>query len=320
LIIRFGLMQVQRASWLSKRVPFAAVVSFTGAWLLVPGSGPLPSRAAMMVLAVLAGTALLMPVIAFVEHRMRRLAGQRYASFLMVLQGRFSQAAVGLAILRGAFIGALLATLQVAFLHQTFARLNGSDRPMSILLTFGGLPNARPLWEAVVSGAPALFLLASMVFYGSAVALFCCIAWTDGYKSLQRIQKLRGQGVRGWYARSIRYTAWCWFCCILISVMNAAINSHLSAILAIGIPQFLVPFTLAALLFAVFIAFDMLTVAMAVASSILLTVGLPLANVLSEVGSNIGLIWALWAALIAGAVVCAFRQQLQDTFARFREA
>jgi serine/threonine protein kinase len=307
VLVLFLVGRCYASRWLWRRLTLAVPLGLTAEWTIHTALGwpdvPLPVYA----LEFLPVAGLMLIALVTSEHFLWRDAPESAASYLAVLKGQVRRPEVGFAILRGAMAGMVLAALETLFAHRSLladqAQLN-LGRPSSAAF-FLALVDPLPMARALASFIPTLFGVCSAILDGVIVGVvFLGLPLALLRRSEVRVKHLP------WYRRPM-------------PALSAGLIWWVTGF-HFCLAEFVLPplglvwaFLLEAILLAWLLSrYDVLTVIVAVATTVLWVINYPLLVIFSEVG-NTGE-WAVfigWGLVILAAAVVAFR----STFARAGE-
>ncbi len=319
-IMHFGMGQCHRSPLLSGRMPVALALGFMGMWLLGPlmdqlpntgAKGPPPSLYGLLVGGLALAVLLLVCMVA-VEHYLARRFPGKIATYASLLRWRLGHPALGMAVVRGALLGLLMAGVETLTVRLTTASAGSPSSLVRIsgLFTFG-VVDPVALGQAMESVSPALFVLAASIFDGLVVGLmFLGGAWAIGlYKDLRKYQ-----GKRFHEAQVL-------FSIVIVLASNLlAVRSHFAQVMGPGLGLYFALLIAAGLLVAAFAIYDVLTLAVAVGTAVLWALNYPLLQILSEVGN--GAHWALfvaWGVLVAAGALLGFRSAATNAWHKMRQ-
>jgi hypothetical protein len=318
VMVFFGIAQCHRLPILLKRSPLAVTLGLAGAWVLAPAFTELPNTGAagtspslpILLAGGLAAAGLILVGIVTAEHYLVRRTPGLIASYVMAWRGCFTDRAVGLAIVRGALAGLILGAIETLLFHLSLAIPGGGNKLGVVIgLFFSPFMDPAPVGQAVASFSPALFVISAAVLNGVMVGLvFLGLHWgISGHRDFAKHAKHKVDrflvllGVGG-------------------NTVMLVIAFRLQFGQALGTFGFLlVPFALLLVATWVLLAYDILTVIVAVATAVLWTLNHPLLQILQEVGN--GGQWAVfmgWSVLVAAAAAVAFRAELVRAVQRAR--
>jgi hypothetical protein len=305
----FVMGQCHRSPIFWKRLIPAVALGIAGVWLLTPAFlGTAPSLPILVVGGVGLSGLFLVALVA-VENMLTRRTPGWIATYVLLLRAEFLEPAVGLAIVRGALAGWILAALETICVY-IFLRTTTSRGKFHQF--FSSFIDPVAVASAATSFSPALFVVSSALFDGVTIALIALGAiWAD--KELQKLHKepdLKG----GRLGASIL-------------LLLAGASAVAVAVLALRLPfgqnlsdvELFVPALLGTVLTWLLLKYDVLTVLTAVATSILWTLNYPLLQVFRELGN--GGQWAVfigWGVLVTAAAAVAFRAELVRAVQRAR--
>ncbi len=307
-IMHFGMGQCHRSPLLRKRIPLALVLGLVGTWLLGPvidqipntgTRGPQPSLSGLLAGGLALGALILVCMVA-VEHYLARRYPAKIATYALLWRGRLGHPALGMAVVRGALLGLLMAGVESLVMRLAFV-VAGNSSPivrLSGLITFG-VVDPIVLGQAMESFSPALFVLATAVFDGLMLGLiFLGGDWAiDSYKHLRKYQGKRFHEAAVLIA-------------VAITVAGASLASrlHFAQAMGPGFGLFFILLVCASLLVSAFALYDALTVVVGVSTAVLWTLNYPLLQIFAEVGNAAH--WALfvaWGVVVAAGVLLGFR-------------
>lgn len=316
----FGIGQCHRSPLLWKRLPLAAFLGLSGAWLLSPTFDQLPNTAAtsptpsMPVLLVggLAGVGLILVGLVTSEYYLARRAPAWVASYTLAWKGRLGNTAVGLAVVRGALAGLALAGTQTLISHLSLIVAKFGNTPSrEIGGLFGCFADPTGVGLAIASFSPALYVSAAAVFNGVILGLVALGSlWgVTGYREFlkYRNDKTHQAALVAGLAGN----------CLVLAV---ALRLHFGQVLGPGMGFFTVPFVLLLLATLLLVRYDVLTVTVAIATAVLWTLNYPLLYVFEEVGN--ASYWAVfvgWGAVVAAAAAVAFGPHLERARRRLKD-
>ncbi len=306
LLVLFGMAQCHRSPFLWRRLPVACALGLTGVWVLGRNFAGGGLSAPMWIGGGIAASGLFLVGTVAIEHRLRRLAPASVASYLFALRGRFFEPAVGLAVVRGAFGGIVLAGAETLWLHLWSL---ASQRKFSwVMLSVYMDPTSA--CQALQSFSPALFVVCSAIFHGLFLGLLAAGVWTGSFKDTE---KLRSRSL--FLGQSF----------LLLGVGSGtavavvALRLHFGQVVAPGMGFMLAPIILGVVLGWLLTAYDVLTVIVAAGTSVLWTLNYPLLDMLQVVGN--GAHWGIfigWGVLVVAAALAASRAELARAWQRKR--
>lgn len=320
----FFVGQCHQSPILLRRAPLAMLLGVAGVWLLAGGftqassaqaSGLSLGPAQFMseLVWILGGgiavAAVMLVALVTAEHYLIRRAPSWVATYRSLWRGKFTEPAVGLAVVRGALAGLAVAGLETGLARFTIfmagiARLGRFLRPLILLVAPLGDPSG--VGQAATSASPVLFVVAASLFCGLVVGV-ACFGLNWGLKGRKYFDQ-RGWGYGLIYAISLP-----WF---LILAFHLPFGQFLHA----GMGFFFAPVLVLLVLGWVMISYDVLTVVVAIATSVLWTLNYSLLQLFQDLGN--GGEWALfigWGILVAAGVVVANRPQLVHATKRLKD-
>jgi hypothetical protein len=262
----------------------------------------------LLLISGFAASALALVAMVTAEHYLRRRVPEKIASYALAWSGQWSHPAVGLAVVRGAFIGLAILAFETLLGQLTLLASRGVIRIRIPMEVFAALLDPAPVADAMESFSPALYAAAAALLDGVLMALVLL-----GLLRVAFAKRL--SPVTPWYRRALIYFA--------MTFLFAVFGFHLY------LAQFIIPFlgAVIAMLLEVFLLvwllerFDVLTILAAVATAILWVVNYPLLAIFQTVGN--GAHWAVfwgWAAIVALAAASASRPSLANLRRRIQAA
>jgi hypothetical protein len=311
ILIHFGIGQCYRSSTLWKRVPLAGVLGLAGVWLLAPRFDQPPGVAiaggtlslTLLLGGGLAAAALILMALITTEHYMTRRTPALIATYVLAWRGRFGSPAVGLAVVRGALVGLLLAGLETALYQLFWPRWSGASEAGRVgRALFSGFVDPSAVGQAAASFSPALLTVFAAVFDGTMIGLLCFGGqWAISYyKQLQKFRKQKTYNLEGIFGLSAVATA-----------VTIGLRLHFGSVMVLGLGCLLLPMILFLIPAFLFVLYDALSAMVAIGTAVLWTLNYPLLQFFQEVGN--GGQWAVflgWGALVAGGAAVAFRAEI----------
>jgi hypothetical protein len=316
MMVQFGVGQCYRSPVLWRRVPLALVLGVAGVWLVAPTfdqplhspiANPTPSLVALFG-GGLAVAALVLVALVTSEHYLTRRIPAWIATYLLAWRGRFRERALGLAVLRGALAGLLLAAVDTLAHHLTLA-FGGGTSKLSQFVGDALFSPASPtdVGQAIASFSPALFVTSAAVFNGVLFGLVF-MGWGCAraiYKEFRKYQNQKAHQLTILMGMGM-----------VMMFATFALRSPLGHALGIGLTSMFLPWALGFLVACLLVLYDVLTVIVAVGTAVLWLLNYPLLQILQNLG-NAGQ-WAVfigWGVLVAAGAAVGFRSEL----ARARE-
>lgn len=319
LLIFFAIGEAWRSHSLRKRVPLAAFLGFTGAWLLSRTFDVVPNTAAtspppsipVLLVGGLAASGLLLVGLVTAEHYLVRRAPAWIATFALAMKGKLNESSVGLSVVRGALAGLALAGAQTSISHLSMAVARLGNKPAGFaIVMFGSFADPTGLGLALSSWSPSAFVVCAAIFNGVIIGLVVMGSqWSiNGYREFLKYQNRKShQAVVLFGLASI------------VTIVALGLRLHFGQALGPGICFTTVPIVMSLLLAFLLVRYDVLTVIVAVATTVLWTLNYPLLRIFGEVGNSGP--WAVfigWGVLVAAAAALAFRAQLDRARERLR--
>lgn len=307
----FVVGQMQSSSLLAKRAPAALLLGLCSGWLIPAASA---NRNLPYVVQLVAGTVIAALVwevvlVAF-ENRARRVRPETLATWTEALNGRVLSRGVGLGVLRGVLLGTIVAGVQALVAITGFlSTMNLEHRGIGfVMFGFLGIPDPSSAALALNSRIPVLYVVASAVLNAMVIS-FAGFGYGLGSnaKWLTDVAQAKSKTMKALHASTL------WFGIALVPALLAAgLRLSFGQSISFGMGSVFVPWLLCCMVSVGFFRYDLLTAALAVATTTVLTLNSNLIALSPERSNPPAVaLFVLWGALTLASVAAVFREPVK---------
>jgi hypothetical protein len=295
----FFLHRCYRMPGWPRRLPLALFCAVAGSWMFLQALPATNNSTAWVpsfplyayVGSALAAWPLCLVAIVAAEHSLRRRTPERVAAWLHAVEGRFLEPGVGWATVRGVAAGLVIVAVETLWSQLTTAERFPAKG--TVILT--GFLDPAPVTHAIRSGWPALFALTVAIYGGVAIALVFFglpLAFWGNRANRSLRHRLDSLALGG--------APWA-LCGIYFYLAQVIPNNFHFALLESALLAWIVS------------RYDILTLAVAVATATVCVINYPLLEIFSVTGNGPqSAVFALWALLVLFGVGVTQWRRLQS--------